>query len=166
MSEFEVRVATLDDVLGIQNVARESWHATYDDLLGADSVEQVVDGWYAAEGLEQSIEREDGQFLVAERDGMIVGFAQGVLSDEDDAAHLPRIYVQSHHWGEGVGTELLDGVETWASECETERLRLVVLADNEAGNGFYEKHGYDVVAEREEELAGESVVEYVREKEI
>ena len=166
MSEFEVRVATPDDVPGIQSVARESWHATYDDILGADAVEQVVDGWYAAEELAQSIEREDGQFLVAERDGMIVGFAQGVLSDEDDAAHLPRIYVQSYHWGEGIGTELLDGVETWASERGVRRLRLVVLADNEAGNGFYEKHGYDVVSEREEELAGESVVEYVREKEM
>ncbi|WP_158055282.1 GNAT family N-acetyltransferase [Halorussus halophilus] len=166
MSEFEVRVATTKDVSGIQNVARESWHATYDDILGADSVEQVVDGWYAREGLEQSIEREDGQFLVAEQDGMIVGFAQGVLGEEDDAAHLPRIYVQSDHWGEGVGTELLGGVETWAEECGAGRLRLVVLAYNEVGNGFYEKHGYRVVAEREEELEGESVVEYVREAEL
>lgn len=166
MNEFEVRVATPDHIPEIQTVARESWHATYDDILGADSVEQVVDGWYAADGLEQSIERDDGQFLVAEQDGKVVGFAQGVLGEKDDAAQLPRIYVQSDFWGEGIGSELLSGVESWANENGAGRLRLVVLAYNEVGNGFYEKQGYRVVAEREEELEGESVVEYVREGEI
>ena len=177
---FEIRSATPVDAEAVREVARESWHAAYDDLLGADSVDSVVDEWYDPEGLTRSMDHDGGVFLVAERgneDGLVgerknedavVGFAQGVLDSEadDSIAELPRIYVHPNLWGAGLGTELLGRVEDWADECGAERLRLVVLADNDVGNGFYEKHGYRVNISREVELEGENVTEYVREKEL
>jgi ribosomal protein S18 acetylase RimI-like enzyme len=185
--ETTIRAATSEDVEAIRQVARESWHATYDDIVGAERVESVVDSWYDRDGLAQSVAREDGRFLVAEaggktvggdnkpssrngeavdEDGEIVGFAQAVLGDEDEAAELPRIYVHPDHWNEGIGSELLDRIETWVREREAERLRLVVLADNEVGNAFYESHGYRAVGSRESELEGETYADYVREKEL
>ena len=179
-----IREATTDDAEDIRQVARESWHAAYDDIVGAERVESVVDSWYDRDGLEQSVAREDGRFLVAEtsskddseassedgtassEDGEVVGFAQAVLGDEDEAAELPRIYVHPEHWGEGVGSELLDRIETWLRERGAERLRLVVLADNEVGNAFYEKCGYRTVGSRESEFEGETYADYVREKEL
>lgn len=177
-----IREATTDDAEDIRQVARESWHAAYDDIVGAERVESVVDSWYDRDRLEQSVAREDGRFLVAEietdheasieggtassGDGQIVGFAQAVLGDEDEAAELPRIYVHPDHWGGGIGSELLDRIETWLRERRAERLRLVVLADNEVGNAFYEKCGYRTVGSRESEFEGETYADYVREKEL
>ena len=166
MEDATVCEATADDAEAIRRVARKSWHAAYDDISGADAVESVVSEWYEIEGLTESIEREDGRFLVAETgDGELVGFAQAVLGDEE-AAHLPRIYVRPDCWGEGVGSALLESVESWLRDCGVERLRLIVLADNEAGNAFYEKSGYRTIASRESEFEGETVAEYVREKEL
>ncbi|WP_435180348.1 GNAT family N-acetyltransferase [Halorussus sp. AFM4] len=170
MARFDVRPAAADDATAVRRVARESWHAAYDDLLGAETVDAVVDEWYDPQHLARSIEREDGVFPVAEGgeppDSEVVGFAQGVLGDGDDPAELPRIYVRPDRWGEGAGSALLSRVEAWLTDRGAERLRLVVLADNEVGNRFYETHRYDVVDERESELAGRTVSEYVREKQL
>ncbi|WP_135852279.1 GNAT family N-acetyltransferase [Halorussus salinus] len=180
--DANVRPATTSDVADVRRVARESWHATYDDLLGPEAVESVVDDWYDLYALRQSAERDDGVFLVAEReagsgddesggdetDPELVGFGQGLLPDEaeDGAAELPRLYVHPDCWGEGVGTALADEIEAWAAEQGAERLRLVVLADNEVGNAFYESRDYRTVGSRESELDGETVTDYVREKEL
>lgn len=186
-----IREATSEDAGDVQQVARESWHAAYDDIVGAERVESVVDSWYDLDGLERSIAREDGQFLVAETpskddgempggdseasdrdseasggDGEVVGFAQAVLGEEGEAAELPRIYVHPDRWSEGVGSELLDRIEEWLRERGAERLRLVVLADNEVGNAFYESHGYRAVGSCETEFEGETYADYVREKEL
>ncbi|UPV76130.1 GNAT family N-acetyltransferase [Halorussus limi] len=177
--DANVRPATASDVADVRRVARESWHATYDDLLGAEAVESVVDEWYDLYRLRQSVEREDGVFLVAEREAdakddgnatELIGFGQGLVGDgesrNDDAAELPRLYVHPDYWGEGVGSALAERIESWAADRGAERLRLVVLADNEIGNAFYESRGYRTVGSRESEFEGETVTDYVREKEL
>lgn len=163
--EFDVRAAAPDDGPAIRRVARDAWHAVYDDVLGTETVESVLDDWYDLDGLERSVVREDGRFLVAEADDLVVGFAQGVRG-EDGPARLPRIYVHPDRWGEGVGTTLLGRIEAWLREADAERLRLAVVADNEVGNVFYETRGYEVVEEREAELFDATFAEYVREKEL
>lgn len=175
MDDVIVRPAEAGDVADVRRIARESWHAAYDDIVGPDAVESVVSEWYDLTHLRRSVERDDGVFLVAETDANdtnddsdseIVGFGQGVLGSEDDAAELPRIYVHPDYWGEGVGSELLKRIEDWLAEHGAERLRLIVLADNEVGNAFYESHGYPTVGSRESEFEGETYTDYVREKEL
>ena len=183
MDDASIRPATPEDAPEIQRVARSSWHAAHDDIIGADAVDTVIDEWYDTEDLAASVARDDATFLVACADDgpddtddadEILGFAQGVLGDEGEPAWLARIYLAPDHWGEGLGSELLGRVESWLREKEekekekeaAERLRLAVMADNEVGNAFYEKHGYEVVAERDEEVFGAAFEEYVREKEL
>ncbi|MFC4552897.1 MULTISPECIES: GNAT family N-acetyltransferase [Halorussus] len=164
--EFDVREATPADADAVHRVARDAWHAAHEDALGAAAVERAIAEWYDPETLAASTQREDGRFLVASADGEVVGFAQAVLGEADEPADLARIYVAPHRWGEGVGTVLLERIERWLREQEVDRLRLAVVADNEVGNAFYEKHGYAVVEEREQELFGATFDDYVREKEL
>ena len=175
MEDASIREATTEDAESVRQVARESWHAAYDEILGVEAVERIVEEWYAVDGLTESILRDDGRFLVAETDeddptdresGKVVGFAQAVLGDDGDPAWLPRIYVRPDRWGSGLGTRLLDRVESWLREEGAERLRLAVIADNEVGNAFYERHGYVVVGERDEEVFGVAFEEYVRERRL
>ncbi|PSP57424.1 N-acetyltransferase [Halobacteriales archaeon QS_1_67_19] len=159
----EIRPAVPADATGIRRVARETWHATYDEIIGSEAVDTVVDEWYAIEGLEASMDRADGRFLVGVTGGDVVGFAQGVL---DDPADLPRIYVAPDRWGEGLGSALLDRIEGWLRAEGADRLRLSVAADNEIGNAFYEKRGYEIAEQRAIEVAGLEIEEYVREREL
>lgn len=170
-----VRRATVDDVWAIHEIARESWHAAYDDLLGSDRVDEVVDDWYAFGDIESSItdtsERDDAAFLVAtdppaagpEKTTEYYGFAHAVPWPEDPSvAFLARLYVQPDSWNDGIGSALLEGLETELS-ATVDRVRLAVLADNEIGISFYESAGFERVETRASDL-GAGLEEHVYEK--
>ncbi|MFC7046016.1 hypothetical protein ACFQH6_11850 [Halobacteriaceae archaeon GCM10025711] len=50
----------MGDAEAIQRVARDSWHAAYDAVLGAERVDETVSSWYDPERLvADDIERDD-----------------------------------------------------------------------------------------------------------
>ncbi|MGQ3411132.1 GNAT family N-acetyltransferase [Natrinema sp. LN54] len=173
----DVRRATVDDVWAVHEVARQSWHAAYDDVLGPETVDAVVDEWYAIGDLESSITeasgRDDAAFLVAEDSPATDpafetdydGFAHAVPWPEDPSvAFLARLYVRPDGWNEGTGTALLEGLETELS-AGFDRLRLAVLAANEVGISFYESRGFDRIGTRPSDLAA-GLEEHVYEKRL
>ncbi|WP_306053496.1 GNAT family N-acetyltransferase [Natronococcus wangiae] len=168
-----IRKATPDAAPVVREIARESWHAAYDEFLGAERVANTVAEWYAIEELEAA-DREDATFLLAGRgrdgdgdgsDDAIAGFAHvGAADDDPGVAHLFRLYVRPTAWGDGAGTALLERVESdLRNACD--RLRLVVLADNEVGVSFYESSGFERVETRDAEL-GDGLEEYAYEKSL
>ncbi|WP_049921586.1 GNAT family N-acetyltransferase [Halopiger djelfimassiliensis] len=173
----DVRQATTDDVWAVHETARESWHAAYDGILGAERVDDVVDEWYAIDDLESSIDeaggRDDAVFLVAgaplreAETGMsgtgCRGFAHVVPWPEDaSVGYLVRLYVHPDRWGDGTGTALLERLETETAGT-FDRLRLSVLADNEVGISFYESRGFERQTTRQTDL-GDGIEEHVYEK--
>lgn len=138
-----IRPATVEDAPAIQAVARASWHAAYGSILGASQVEKRVDSWFAPETLvTDDIEPDDRPLFVAIVDGSVVGFAEAVPVDEDTAS-LYRIYVAPDHWGDGIGSALLDRVETALRERGIDRLTLSVFAANDRATDFYESVGFE-----------------------
>lgn len=148
MEDVSIRKATRDDAKAIQHVARDSWHAAYDSVLGADPVDEKIESWYDPERLvTDDIEQNDRPFFVGVVDETVVGFVEIVPDDSDDKlAHLYRIYVASDHWGRGIGSSLLDHIETVLKEQGFERLQLSVMAENNVGVGFYESNGFHRIA--------------------
>ncbi|PGF18309.1 GNAT family N-acetyltransferase [Natrinema sp. CBA1119] len=176
-----VRRATIDDVWAVHEIARESWHAAYDDVLGPERVDEVVDDWYAIGDLESAITdvsgREDAAFLVAERapgqssaagaerGSVARGFAHAVPWPEDTTVvFLARLYVRPDDWNEGIGTALLERLEADFSTA-VDRIRLAVLAANQVGISFYESRGFDRVATRSSDLAA-GLEEHVYERQL
>ncbi|WP_247002561.1 GNAT family N-acetyltransferase [Halosolutus gelatinilyticus] len=175
--DWTVTQATPETAPIVRDVARESWHAAYDEFLCPETVDGMIDEWYAIDELTESIaaaaEREDATFLLAVseteigtgigEDGEVAGFAHaGVSPDTPSIGSLVRLYARPSVWGTGVGTALLERVETdLRSVCD--RLRLVVLADNEVGVSFYESRGFDRVETRAADV-GDGLEECVYEK--
>lgn len=165
---MHIRPATPSDAETVREVAAESWHAAYDDFLGADAVAETVAEWYAVEGLERAIadaaDSEDAVFLVAETDdGEDVGFAHAGPSHTDpDHATLSRIYVRPERWDDGIGSAMIDRVES-ALVDEYDRLELEVFAANEVGVSFYESLGFERVDEVHQEFGGEEQLVYIYE---
>lgn len=173
-----IRSATLEDVPAIRRIATESWHAVYDDILGPETVDGLTNRWYAAEALEESLERaanrDVGAFLVAtrestdatettfaanassqERSASVVGFVQGTPGERAETARrvavLNRIYVDPDSWGDGVGSALVTALEQ-AFDDSFETLRLHVLAGNDVGISFYESTGFERVGTQRSDL--------------
>ncbi|MEM4782356.1 MAG: GNAT family N-acetyltransferase [Halalkalicoccus sp.] len=160
----EIRPGEPADAKAIREIARTSWHAAYDDLLGEETVKRTVEEWYALDELREAIERPGHALYVAEDDD-VVGFVHaGPNPDEERIAELYRIYVRPDRWGEGVGGRLLDAVEP---ELEGyDRLALSVFAENDVGVGFYEKQGFERAGEGTVELEGETYREYRYERSL
>jgi GNAT superfamily N-acetyltransferase len=134
-----VRPATRSDAPAVRATAHASWHAAYDDVLGPETVERVVDEWYGVASLRTAV--AESVFHVAAVDGAVVGFVNAGPNPayDEGTAELYRIYVHPDRWGEGIGGRL--------------------LAENAVGVGFYEGHGFEHVETGTVDLGDESYVD-------
>ncbi|PCR91724.1 GNAT family N-acetyltransferase [Natrinema ejinorense] len=155
---MEIRPATREDRDRIRAVARETWHATYDELE-ADTIDETIDEWYGDEALETALSKPGTAFLVAERGGEIVGFTHGVVTE--DEGDVLRMSVHPDHQGEGIGTALYERLREDLRDFNMERMRAIDLASNEGGRKFYEDHGFEPTDEDNVEIGGEQRREVV-----
>lgn len=164
MTEPLIRSADRDDIPEIRRVARESWHAAYDAILGRDTVESTVREWYAPDRLAGSIGDPGQPFYVALRGDDVIGFVHAVPHYDSDATYqLNRLYLHPDHWRDGIGSRLLARLFEELRARGVDRLRLIVLTENEGGRSFYEAEGFEHVGRREETLFEEREEIYVRE---
>ena len=155
---MEIRPATLDDRDRIREIARETWHDTYDELE-ADTIDATIDEWYGDEALETALSKPGTAFLVAEKGDDAVGFTHGVVTE--DEGDVLRMAVHPDHQGEGVGTALHERLCEDLQDFNMERMRAIDLASNEGGRQFYEQQGFERTGEGEVEIGGEQRREVV-----
>ena len=146
--DLVIRPATEQDVPGTRRVLVETWHATYDALIGPERVDALTGRWHAAAVLRGEIALPDASFLVAEQDGEIVGHALARQRDAEELV-LARLYVLPTHQRQGVGERLLAAVVE--RHPAARRLRLGVEAENPKALGFYRRQGFAVTGERVED---------------
>jgi len=163
---MQIRDADPDDAERVATVARASWHAAYDEVLGGGTVDAVVDEWYDPARLEEQIraaEAGDATFLVGVVDRELLGFTNGgpareYESDPDDPdAFLSRLYVHPDGWGEGLGTALIGRLARRLDEAGYERVWLEVFEENERAYGFYESLGFERIGAVTETFGGTDV---------
>lgn len=155
-----------EEVRDIIRIDALAWRAAYDELLPADVLEakpvtptdEDIDRWLEG-GLRAN---RDGILLAVTDEGDVRGYAdfrwgEGETKDfvEEGEAGLKAIHVHPDHWGEGIGTALLEtGLEIipeW-----TEAVRLEVFADNDIARPFYEARGFEKTGSGEFEIAGDA----------
>lgn len=156
---MDVRQARPDDGERIRTVARQSMYASYS--MSPDTIDAAVEQWYDDAAIEEAVENEDRQFLVGEREGEVIGFADAVVVGDDETGDLHWLHVHPDYRGEGLAKTLLEETRDALRERGVDVLRGMVLADNSEGNSFYRHHGFETVDEREIEIDGRRHVENV-----
>lgn len=161
----DVRTARVENVPAIRAVASEAWHAAYGDVLPESAIEERLAEWYSPEAVERAVTAEETVYLVAVDDGA-VGYASGAAGSEGgpETATLTSIYVHPNRWGRGIGGQLLEDLCGRLREREFERLRAVVLSENDIGLSFYEREGFEQVEERTGEHGEAEEMEVVVER--
>ena len=146
MNPVSVRDAAPADTEAIARVARASWTDTHADIFEPDYIEQFLAQNYAVDSLRAGAERagarDDEHFLVAERDGEVIAFAQ--YGPGPRGPELFRIYADPAHYSTGAGSALLAELH--------DRLRgridsyvVDVHSRNARGRAFYDRNGFEVV---------------------
>lgn len=141
-----VRDATAHDAEAIAAVARASWTDTYGDIFEPDFIESFLAANYRvvdlAAGADRAAGRDDAHFLVAERDGSVIAFAQYGVGPR--GPELFRIYADPAHYGTGAGSALLSELHRRLAG-RVESYVLDVHSRNARGRAFYDRQGFEVV---------------------
>ncbi len=98
------------DVEGIQDVASESWHATYRDTFAPQFISDFLASACSMEGLSRSVRNPEHIFLVAKDGAQVVGFCHYGVGRQ--GPELFRMYVLPDYWRSGTGTGFLRLLES------------------------------------------------------
>ena len=107
MSEdLTVRAATVADAPAIGAIGRVGFPAVHAPIVGAAFASAVVEQTYSIEALTECITRcaeaDDAEFLVAARDGEVLGYLHYDCAGPEPELH--RIYVDLERKRGGVGS--------------------------------------------------------------
>jgi ribosomal protein S18 acetylase RimI-like enzyme len=141
--ETIVRDAVAPDAAAVASIGKVAVPATYKDLIDDAAVlEAIVEQSYALDPLRECIARcaraVDAHFLVAERDGQIVGFLHYDCEGREPELH--RIYVDPTQKRRGIGRALLQELHRRLASGDS--YILMVVAANQPAVAFYERHGF------------------------
>jgi ribosomal protein S18 acetylase RimI-like enzyme len=134
-----IRPAVADDLRAVRLLLVATWHDTYDHLFGSEKVTAITDAWHSESALARGLDRRGHLFLVAEKDGAIVG----TISATDRGGGLlwvDRLYVSPALQRCGLGRALLDTALTRAPQAS--EVRLEVERGNAGGLAFYAYCGF------------------------
>lgn len=146
-----IREARPEDAQSVRDV-----HAASIRALGRFHYdEQQIDSWSDLDDVEYPITEEDTYVVVAEEDGIIVGFGEMDL----DGGQLRAIYVSPAESRRGVGTALLRELEAVAQANGLDELHLSASLN---AVPFYEHHGYRPGEDTTHESSGRVELEVIR----
>lgn len=149
---MQIRDALPTDLDNIAQLHAQSWRLAYrgmlsDAFLDGDLVNQRRALWQ--DRFDKPAERQS--IVVAEKDGLLVGFACSFgAHDAQWGSLLENLHVAPGHKGTGIGARLVGHVAQWCADTQAvDGLHLWVLAGNSAAQAFYRRMGAQAVEESE-----------------
>ena len=98
--------------------------------------------------LENLIQREDAEVLVASIDGEIIGSGYALIKNSSPVkkpaqyVHLGFMYVSPTFRGKGINGKIMDQLTKWGKERNLTEFQLDVYAENESAIKAYAKKGF------------------------
>ena len=145
-----IRQMIEEDIAAVQHIARETWKATYKELLPETVQQKFLDSAYSAPMLLKRMEKTE--VLIAECNGRAVGFFNMTRIDEDGDSELTALYILPDYQRQGIGMELFQGALTLLDDA----VKLFVYVDdlNDPAKAFYEKLGFELLEVFDEDFEG------------
>jgi ribosomal protein S18 acetylase RimI-like enzyme len=139
-----VRAATQADLPAVSALLGESWHATYDAIMGRERVAAITRDWHNVAALARQVQAPGQVFLVLERTGELLGTSAAGLGPGPAEAALRRLYLRPAVWGQGLGRHLLRATTDHVMGCTSWHLE--VEPANARAIAFYTAAGFAVEA--------------------
>lgn len=141
MTDVLIRDAKRADAPAIAAIGQVAFPLAYKGFIPDPVIATAVEQTYSVAAIERLIDQadvDDAHFLVAQRDGVVVGYLH--YDSVGPEPELHRIYVAPGQFGGGIGglllRELHERLDPGTSYI------LMVLAANEGAMRFYERHGF------------------------
>lgn len=140
MLAVRIRKAEVSDAQRLAEIGFRAWEASILPLLGDTSGLRQAE----AHRLAQAVAETLGRIIVAEMDGVVVGWCSRMAG----RAYIPFLFVAPEMQSHGIGSMLLRRMESMIELAGADRVQLETPADNVRAVQFYEKQGYHILAVR------------------
>jgi GNAT superfamily N-acetyltransferase len=162
---IKIVTATANDYKTIQEIAYQTWPATYGEILSKEQLDYMLNTFYSEAALNENVTHKGHHFLLVKEENEVLGFASYEHNyDQKQQTRIHKIYILPQTQGKGIGKFLIDAVENLATENNSLALSLNVNRFNKALT-FYQKIGFEIVAQVDIELEhGYLMEDYVMEK--
>lgn len=154
-SDIQVRAYRLDDAQALANIFYNTIHRVNCQDYSAEQIK----AWAPESSRDPNTWRakwEKLSPLVAEKEGVIVGFAEFEAN-----GHIDCFYVHHEYIGKGVGSALIDEIERIACEKVIDRIYVEVSI---TAKPFFEAKGYEVVRSQRVTIRGIELKNFKMEK--
>ena len=148
---IEIRKARPDDAKIVASLGIVTFYEAYfEQDTPADMAEYLFDS-FSLEQIRSEVADANCDFYLIFRDGKAVGYAKllrGSAAEGLKGANpieLKRIYLVERVWGTGLGEVLLNFCIGRARDGGHDTIWLGVWQENERGQRFYAKHGFEKV---------------------
>jgi GNAT superfamily N-acetyltransferase len=140
---LSIRTANPSDIPTIGQLAEESWWPAYSSFISAEQISYMLKEMYSHESLTKQFS-EGITFLLAESDGLAVGFAAfSETNTLEQVFKLHKLYLLPTEQGKGTGKLLIEEVGSRVKKLGGLILELNVNRGNKAVH-FYKKQGFNI----------------------
>jgi GNAT superfamily N-acetyltransferase len=156
-SPATIRQLKADEAERLAGLARDIWLRHYPAIISPEQIDYMLNQRYAPDLIRAQVVRSDNGWWVAERDGILIGFAHAMLME--DQCKLDKLYVHPDHQRQGLGAALLEQAKAWTRKAGRTRLTLQVNRHNSLALRAYRKYGFVTTEARVFEIGGGFVMD-------
>jgi ribosomal protein S18 acetylase RimI-like enzyme len=136
-----LRSAKVEDWPAIMHLLEETWHDSYDHILGRTRVKLILKTFATLKPFLGNAETAQSfPIVVAQIEDRIVGFATAECARSGKGTMLWMLYIRPSHQKLGIGELLLENVLSRLPAASIAKLQ--VLPDNHRAIRFYERMGF------------------------
>ena len=149
MEQVIIRAIGLEDVVVLQQIARQTFSETFTDHNSVENLNKYLDEKFSIEKLSSELSNPMSSFYFAQLGEEVIGFlktntgnAQTELKDLN-AFEIERIYVLQAYHGKKVGQLLFENAIEEARKTTCSYVWLGVWENNHRAIKFYSKNGFE-----------------------
>ncbi len=154
MSELILRGATVADIPALSRLAIDSFVAKFGEMYSAEDLAAFLVESYAEAVIAAELANPDRLYRLAERDGRLLAYCKLGLSCSfpqfargRNVLELKQLYALSEATGMGIGGALMDWAMTEFAARKADEVQISVFSGNLGGQRFYQRYGFEKVAD-------------------
>lgn len=155
-SKVTLRPATLDDAPAVAALASDAFVAAFGPLYTPEDLEAFLSGYRSEHVYRAKLADPSARVQLAFVDGALGAYALIMLGEAierrpdpqpERPVFLSQLYCAGHATGRGLGAKLMDWVLAEARAWGADAVQLSVFSENFGAQRFYQRYGFEHVAD-------------------
>jgi ribosomal protein S18 acetylase RimI-like enzyme len=148
MTNIEIRELTINDIVELQKISRQTFHETFAALNSEENMAKYLEEELSIEKLTAELKNTNSAFYFAVSNGKVIGYLKLNFGEsqtelkEQKSVEIERIYVLKEFQGQHIGQLLYNKAIQVARQKNAEYVWLGVWEENIKAINFYKKNGF------------------------